>query len=144
MYECKVPYRHQIKFIRDHPDLFDAKRITLPPEAEKTANQCAYSVWRMPDGTVRRFTYVESRQFYCHFYERVALASADFVRLKAMLDNGENLAICGYDAYEPTESLDTHYRDPKQPFGHELVLFTMLTVNDPTKYPWRKFAQVAL
>ena len=30
----------------------------------------------------------------------------------------------------------SHYKDVSNTFGHELVLYTLLTVEDPYKYPW--------
>jgi hypothetical protein len=38
-----------------------------------------------------------------------------------------------------TKSLYEHYLDTSVPFGHELVLATMLTISDPEERPWRKF-----
>jgi len=29
-----------------------------------------------------------------------------------------------------------HYLDKSKPFGHELVLYTMLVVSDSKDYPW--------
>ena len=35
-------------------------------------------------------------------------------------------------------TIEDHYLDSSKPFGHELVLYTMLTIN-PENYPWRKY-----
>jgi len=53
-----------------------------------------------------------------------------------MLSEGVNLQIVGYDGYEVTRSLIDHYKDPSVPFGHELVLFTLLTEPNSQQYPW--------
>lgn len=53
-----------------------------------------------------------------------------------MLNEGFNLNIVGYDAYQPTKTLEEHYLDDSKPFGHELVLYTLLST---TEYPWVKY-----
>lgn len=47
--------------------------------------------------------------------------------------------ICGFDGYPVAESLYHHYLDTSMPFGHELVLYTMLVEADPKKFPWNLF-----
>lgn len=97
-----------------------------------------FSVWKTKDGIEKRFTYIESRQFYCNYYERFALKDENFLKLKELLNGGTNLNICGYDAYLPDKNIEEHYLDAKRPFGHELVLYTLLT-HDEKDYPWRKY-----
>jgi hypothetical protein len=94
------------------------------------------------DSSEHRLTYVESRQFYCNFYERLASVQPDFKRLVELMDEGTNLQICGFDAKPlgENESLDKAYLDPSVPFGHERVLYAMLCLRDtPECYPWRKY-----
>ena len=98
-----------------------------------------FSVWINDSGQQLHLTYIQSRQIYCHFYQHFALQSPDYHKLTQLINDGYNLQICGYDAYVPTESLDQHYLDPSRPFGHEMVLYTLLTVQDDTQYPWRKY-----
>ncbi len=31
------------------------------------------------------------------------------------------------------------YRDPGHPFGHELCLYSMLTISEPSNYPWNLY-----
>lgn len=38
------------------------------------------------DGQERRLSYVDSRQFYCNFYERLASQKSDFKRLVELMD----------------------------------------------------------
>jgi len=52
------------------------------------------------------------------------------------LEQGYNLQIVGYDGYNVDKSLKKHYSDTKKPFGHELVLYTLLTIQNPKEYPW--------
>ena len=98
-------------------------------------NAPVYSVWVTPEGKELHLSYIESRQVYTHFYEQFAFKSPDFHKLKQMIQDGYNLQICGYDSYQPTHDLETHYLDPSRPFGHELVLYTLLTESPP--YPWQ-------
>jgi len=133
MYLEKEPYRHQHDFIVKHPELLN--RIKLP---KKKVNAPLYSVWRTGDEKEIHISYIESRQFYCYFYEKLALASDDFWKILDMGLNGMNLQICGYDAYQPTASIVIHYSDPSRPFGHELVLYCLLTC-DSSAYPWRLY-----
>ena len=90
----------------------------------------------MQDGTERRFTYVETRYFYCRQYELLAPATEAFQKLQSLIKTGHNLLIVGYDGYDVTRSLWDHYLDTSRPFGHELALYTLLTVSDPVMYPW--------
>lgn len=94
-------------------------------------------VWRLANGSRTHMTYVESRQFYCNYYERLAKEQPAFQRLLADVRSGTNVRICGFDGFQPTKPLLEHYGDTSRPFGHELVLYTMLTVEDPEEYPWR-------
>jgi hypothetical protein len=89
----------------------------------------------------KRYSYVESRYFYCHYYEILAKRTADYAKLQRYLDEGINLLIVGYDGYNVTKDLYEHYVDPLKPFGHELVLYTMLMVEDPVHYPWNRYKQ---
>jgi hypothetical protein len=135
MYKDKprIPYRHLTDFLRANPALCKEHKIEIPEG--KLGNAPLYSLWTLPNGVKKRFTYVQSRQFYCCLYERLVLALPEFHELKARLARGENLILCGYDAYEPDRTLSEHYLDPARPFGHELVLYTLLTIDDPNEYP---------
>lgn len=97
-----------------------------------------FSIWIDKNGKENRISYFESRQFYCNFYERIALNTESFKYLKNKLDNGYNLNICGYDSYQPEKTIEECYKDITKPFGHELVLYTLLTYNE-NEYPWRKY-----
>jgi len=112
-----------------------------------TRNIPLYALHVAPDGEKRRYSYVESRWFYCHWYERLAKQTAALAILRAKLSAGVNLTICGYDAFDPDRedgkitpaSLYKHYVDESRPFGHELVLITLLAVEDPAEYPWNVY-----
>lgn len=87
--------------------------------------------------TPMEFTYLESRWFYCHYYELLVEKTAQFAELKQLLESGTNINIVGYDGYDVTQSLWTHYNDTTRPFGHELVLYSLLLVGDnKDELPW--------
>jgi hypothetical protein len=94
-------------------------------------------VWTRRDFSMKEMTYIECRQFYCNYYERFAKKSPEFKALKDAVDSGLNVRICGYDGYAVTKSVEEQYLDASKPFGHELVLYTMLTVEKEEEYPWR-------
>ena len=113
------PHRHKYKGTQEN------KNIPL------------YFLWIDKKGKQHRLTYIQSRQFYCNFYERFALVDANFILLKSLIDTGVNLQICGYDAYGMEGTHEEAYLDPRSPYGHEKVLLAMLVLN-PEDYPWRK------
>jgi hypothetical protein len=98
-----------------------------------------FSMYYDKDGNEHRYNYLQCRYFYCHFYELLAKKEEDFIKLKNMIKNGYNLNIQGYDGYSITKDLMTHYNDTSKPFGHELVLYTLLVEDDTSKYPWNIF-----
>ncbi len=97
-------------------------------------------LWTRADGTEVEKTYIECRQFYCNYYERFAKEENDYGRLRKMLAEGYNLRMCGYDAYMPDtdKPIMSYYMDESRPFGHELVLYTMLVFENEDDWPWRK------
>ena len=103
----------------------------------KNKNIPLFSVWTDKNGTEHQIDYFTSRQFYCHFYERATVANPDYVMLVNRIDTGHNLRIVGYDGYDVTKTLEEHYCDTSRPFGHELVLYAMLTAK-PEEWPWRR------
>jgi len=124
-----IPHRHK----------FDAS--VMKKLCDENRNQPLYSVHKTLEGEERRFTYVASRYFYCHFYEALAKQTEDFSKLRRYLEEGVNLRIVGYDGYQVSKDLYVHYIDPAKPFGHELVLYTLLVVQDPTQYPWNRYRE---
>ncbi len=126
IYQDEIPHRHKI--LRENK--------SLKVKKEKPV----YSIWIRPDGSIVKKSYIESRELYCYFYEQFARENSDFYRLAEMLDDGYNLEIFGYDGDKVDCPIDQLYLDPKKPFGHEMVPYTMLTVTNPAEYPWRKHA----
>lgn len=119
-YNDPVPHRH--KYVGK-----DAKNKNIP----------LFFVWQ--DKDEHHLSYIESRQFYCTFYERLTRDKEDFIFLKNLVRSGTNIQICGYDAREiQKENIEREYLNPDFPFGHELVLFTLLVENEEN-YPWRKY-----
>jgi hypothetical protein len=91
------------------------------------------------NGVERWYTYIESRYFYCREYERLAKETADFEILRRMLERGYNLQIVGYDGHAVDKPLYELYTTEWPPFGHELVLYTLLSVDNPDEYPWNVY-----
>jgi hypothetical protein len=123
-----VPYRHK----KDYPAI-----VARIGKGGKTAP--LYSLFYTTAGEPREFTYIECRAFYCVWFERLAREEAEFRQLRELLDNGHNLEIVGYDAHPPADNLFDTYLDPDLPFGHELVLYAMLTIDDPANFPWNVY-----
>lgn len=96
-------------------------------------------------GTWHKFSYVESRVFYCRMYERHATQTVEFKQLQEKLQQGINLEILGYDAFRVRDNtpkvLDEHYQDGSRPFGHEMVLLCLLTIPKSEEYPWNRYAK---
>jgi hypothetical protein len=55
---------------------------------EKNKNIPKYFVWLDKEGKEHHLSYVESRQFYCNFYERLAEQQEDFRVLQKKLEDG--------------------------------------------------------
>lgn len=113
-YQDSTPHRHKIK-------------------GEKPA----FFVWVDKEGKEYHLDYINSRQFYCKFYEELASKEEDFAKLKYWRSLGYNLQICGYDA-DPASDMDLAYLDPSKPFGHEKVLLCLLL----GIAPWRKYGNL--
>lgn len=130
-YEDEVPHRHK----------FDAKTMAKLRKEIKGENRNAplYSVHTTLDGIEKRFTYVQSRYFYCKAYEYLAKQTEDYKKLVKMIKEGTNIVICGYDGYEVTKDIYVHYCDSKKAFGHELVLYSLLTITEEKDYPWNMY-----
>lgn len=119
MYNDSVPHRHKVDTA--------GKRISKE-------NKPVCSIYVDKEGVEKQLSYVESRQLYCKFYELFTRTNNDFYVLEEKLNQGYNLNICGYDAYRPDQNLERCYLDDTKPFGHELVLYCLLTQKNP--YPW--------
>lgn len=121
------------KGLRHKPAAKENKKKVLP----------LYSIYYDGAGKEYRFDYIQSRWFYCRAYELIARNLSDLGCLKKKLADGYNLAICGFDAPKNekvvSREIDVVYADPSHPFGHELVIYCMLTIADPADYPWNKY-----
>lgn len=113
-YNDSTPHRH--KFLKMKPN---------------------FSVFYSKKGVEKRYNYIECRYFYCYWYRKLVEKKADFKKLQQMLRDGYNLQIIGYDGYPITKSLYEHYIDPAKPFGHELVLYSLLV----GEYPWEIYRE---
>lgn len=124
-YLDKIPHRHKFP-LKDMKKLGQKGNKNIP----------LYSVYSDINGKEYHYSYIECRYFYCHFYERLTKKTAEFMQLLKWLKDGYNLQIIGYDAYPIDMDLYDHYLDSSKPFGHELVLYSLLVIEDPKKYPW--------
>jgi len=132
MFLDKTPWRHKFQ---KFPEL-------QAPKGNKNIPIC--SVYSDSKGNVKEYSYLQSRYFYCHFYEQMSTENNDFAKLKEMYDNGAWLQIIGYDAYpidldNPKQNLWDAYLDISKPFGHELVIVALLTIKKQTNYPWNRY-----
>jgi hypothetical protein len=120
MYNDPVPHRHKTK---------------------GKGNVPVFSVWIDKNKKLHKLTYIESRQLYCGYYERAVKNDANYLKLLDLLKNGYNLNIVGYDGYPVTDDIEFYYLDSSRPFGHELVLYTLLkySLENREDYPWVKY-----
>ena len=117
-----------------------------------------YSIFYNKDGREHRFDYLGCRYFYCKKYEELTKDSQALRQLRDWIASGVNLQIVGYDGY-PVFDDDTisdksqedfinklmdWYCDTSRPFGHELVLYTLLVLDAPENYPWNRIYQANL
>lgn len=137
-YNDPIPHRHKLP----HSEMQLKKRSL---NDNTNVNTPLFSVHLTMDGGLRKFCYLESRYFYCHHYEKHVQNLPQFNHLKDLLKNGYNLQIVGYDAYPLTkirdnesdvDMFDRFYLDVYRPFGHELVLASMLIIPESINYPW--------
>ncbi len=137
---CGRPFRHNApgpSFIvaRDN-----AYKDDVPHRHKKKGPKPLYSCY----GDIH-CTYIESRWFYCSEMERLLAEAPAFARLLAMYNDGKSLELLGYDAYPPdaidADTLYRHYCDEKRPFGHELVILTMIALGaeGAASYPWNRY-----
>ena len=86
-------------------------------------------------------TYLECRYMYCREYQRLVVQESEFSTLRKMIEQeGCNVQLIGYDAYDVGQKTPYEcYLDTSRPFGHELVLYTLLVESDPEQYPWNRY-----
>ena len=127
---------------RGYEDATPHRHSPSAASASGNKNVPLFSVYYdLKTGEERKFSYLQCRYFYCHWYERIALKSTKFEELQRLLREGTNLQIVGYDGYAEgvTKPLFKHYEDVSRPFGHEMVLLTLLVEADRRNYPWNRF-----
>lgn len=139
-YTDATPHRHKI------PIAERGRELALAAREGVSRNTPCYSVVACVGGGERRFTYVQSRFFYCVAYEALAPARPEFAELLGLLARGVSLQICGYDGYDigmdpDADVLYTHYCDAALPFGHERVLAALLILHGRPRaeLPWHRF-----
>ena len=157
-YDFIVAYPGMCEKRKQRPRQILAPGVTVPKNMTKKSNVPLFSVWRVlaeknaddrvndndhdHDGmkanyTVKRMTYIESRQFYCAAMELLVPVQPDWTKLKALVRDGTNICICGYDAQHiDTTTVEERYLNPAKPFGHEDVLIAMLLSDQSETWPW--------
>lgn len=132
-YEDSTPYRHKF----EHP-----KFTGNSPTGNK--NIPRHSIYYDKEGKERIYSYIECRYFYCHYYEKLVENLKEYKELHKLRKEGYNLQIIGYDGKHVDDSSEKGlyklYLDSSSPFGHELVLFSMLVL-EKNQYPWRNYYQ---
>ena len=110
-------------------------------EVAGNPNVPLYAYHRPAVGPARRFTYVQSRAFYCCWYEHLAYHCAAFHRLVAWREQaGVSLVLRGYDGHPLSADLYADYVDGSKPFGHERVLACMILLHATRgELPWRRY-----
>lgn len=140
--------------------LHAAHEDPVPHRHKRRGAKPHFNIFADADGRELRLGYVASREFYCSWYEGFVTcrfgdgrASVAFAHCLAAMDAGQSLLICGFDGNDwrapgdtgdanDAERLEALYLGTDRPFGHELVLATMLRFADePDLWPWRKHAR---
>lgn len=129
-YKSTSPDRH--KHNKDIIKKYNNGNINIPK----------YSIYYDKSGNERRYSYVECRYFYCHYYELLAGVHPEFQQLRELRNNGTNLNIIGYDSYPPIADAMKMYTDTSKPFGHEMVLYCMLVLDDSSEFPWNQYREM--
>ena len=122
-----------------HKNTSTATKRKAGQDDSKAYKRPLYSVHSDSNGVEKQYTWVQSRYFYCHFYEQLVQNNDDLKMLRKKLKDGINIQITGFDGWNVTRPLDEYYESTERPFGHELVLYTLLTVLDPKQYPWNVY-----
>ena len=119
MFTDPVPHRHKY-------------RRGMKPECSFYLNK---------NGEIQAYDYLGARYFYCRWYEVLTRRNEDLQQLRKLRERGVNLMICGYDASPElrVENAWEKYHDLRTPFGHESVLFCILTIENIADYPWTRF-----
>ncbi len=136
MFNSDEPKRHKFKVDK-----------TRGSSGKVLGNIPDYFVWIDKDEKEHHLSYIESRQFYCNFYERLVKKTKQYKKVKKLIDLRASIQLCGPDAFEIEglsnesgliKSIEKCYLDSSHPFGHERVLFTMFLLKEEN-YPWRKY-----
>uniref|UniRef100_A0A6C0J4E0 Uncharacterized protein n=1 Tax=viral metagenome TaxID=1070528 RepID=A0A6C0J4E0_9ZZZZ len=120
-YQSKIPARHK----HSNDILSKYGNVNAPK----------YSLYYRSDGTPLKYSYLECRYFYCHYYELLATETKSYKELLHKIKQGYNLNIVGYDGYPPSGHIEM-YLDISKPYGHEMVLYALLTIPETCSYPW--------
>ena len=99
-------------------------------------------MWELPDDKFVRLEPLDVRAVFCAFYEHMARLSADYKRLSRMrLSEQRSFLLVGprgRSIFRAVGARDVArlFEQMDAPFGHEMVLFTMLTFEHLSNSEW--------
>lgn len=83
-YKDPIPHRHK----------YSPEQLRNLTE-NKNKNIPLFSLYYDKNGNEKRYTYIQSRYFYCHWYEKLVVEEEDYKKLHQIIDNGTNILIQG-------------------------------------------------
>jgi hypothetical protein len=110
------------------PEWFEHRRWGFGQPDKKRSAQQTPLFWLWEGGA--QLDLVQARKAYCALYARLVQAKDEYRELHLLVQQGYNLQLFGYDAWDFTEQGKTLLQaieDPTARFGHELVLYGLLT-----------------
>jgi len=95
---------------------------------KKGRNVPLFSYWNG-----EHLSYIQARKkIYCPIYAEYVKKTVAWKQLEKLLQDGYNIQILGYDGYDfSSKTLLECINDPSRPFGHELVIASMLLNQSP-------------
>jgi len=113
-------YKNRLKGWKDKKAHRFAPQAKLITNGNRHVPLCSW--WRG-----KCYRYIESRKsVYCPIYEQLARKTSAWKELQALSEKG-NVLVIGFDGYEVGDkSLSDCMENGRRPFGHELVLVSML------------------
>ena len=89
-----------------------------------------------------KYDYIQSRYFYCHYYQQLVSQVREFNIIKKKLQMGYNIIIYSDKGFTENDKYYQMYVDPTKPFKHEMILYIMLKEPNPDKYPWNIYYKI--
>lgn len=135
----KFPQESWEEYLQNRQNMFQDPTPHRHKFARGMKPECSYYINK--NGVFQAYDYLSARYFYCRWYEVQTRTNEDLARLRLFRTQGVNLMLCGYDSSPSltVENVWETYHDLRTPFGHESVIFCLLTLSDPSQYPWNRF-----